>query len=236
VYIDEVEMIAFNGADGVIKFHSTDHASATMYDYPTVADVDNDGHAEILVAHDGMDAAVTIFGDAQNSWAPARKVWNQHAYSITHINDDLSVPVTAVPNFTTYNNFRSGVALPPGETLGDDLQIEIVSVCEEDCDTGYLRVVVRVLNKSNRELAAGVPFSLYVRTATEDVLVGTQTTPAAIPSGKSSKGLVFSVEASLASQAEGLLAKADDNGSGTGMVSECVENDNEFYEEGPFCQ
>lgn len=236
VYIDETQMFAFNGSDGQIKFHSSEHGSRTMYDYPVIADVDNDGHAEILVAHDGWSSGVSIYGDVTNSWAPARKLWNQHGYSITNINDDLSVPQTAVPNFTLYNNYHSALALEPGATLGDDLQAEIVSVCEADCGAGWLRAVVRVLNKSNRELPAGVFLTLYARTADGDVKVGTLMTEAVIPSGMTSEGMVFSLPTSLAKDSEGLLLKVDDDGTGTGLISECVETDNEFWTDGPFCQ
>ena len=53
VYIDEVEMAAYDGATGALKFYSTEHSSATIFDYPVIADVDGDDHAEIVVCHDG---------------------------------------------------------------------------------------------------------------------------------------------------------------------------------------
>ena len=58
-------------------------------------------------------------------------VWNQHAYSITNINDDLSVPVDATPNFTLYNGILHG-----SHQCGvcADLSKTITNVCEDDCD------------------------------------------------------------------------------------------------------
>jgi uncharacterized repeat protein (TIGR02543 family) len=72
--------------------------SGTMGEYPVVADVDNDGEAEIVVT--GTSGAATdsrgyvyIFKAGANTrWAPARRVWNQYAYNAVNINEDLTVP------------------------------------------------------------------------------------------------------------------------------------------------
>ena len=39
-------------------------------------------------------SGVRVIEDAANSWMGTRVVWNQHAYSITNINDDLTVPAS----------------------------------------------------------------------------------------------------------------------------------------------
>ena len=86
--------------------------SRTAFEYPIVADVDNDGHAEICVtcAVSGASGdpaaagkALSLFDDAQirvfesgdpinAPWVPARKVWNQHGYFIVNVNDNLTIP------------------------------------------------------------------------------------------------------------------------------------------------
>lgn len=235
VYIDEVEMIAFNGADGAVKFHSNEHGSDTMYDYPVIADVDADGHAEILVAHDGYSTGLSVYGDATNSWAPVRKVWNQHAYSITNINDDLSVPVTAVQNFTLYNSFHSALAAPPGETLNAEIQSEILEVCTDDCDMGTLRVLVRIENTGSSDLEPGVMVSLYARTGTTNTLLGTATIPDLVASGMTSVGVEIAADAALVAGADSLLVVADDDGTGTGHVPECLEDNNTSPYTGALC-
>ena len=74
--------------------------SGTGWEMPVVADVDNDGAAEIVVAGDEPSGAgsahygtlrVYRSGNEYN-WAPARKVWNQVAYNAININEDLTVP------------------------------------------------------------------------------------------------------------------------------------------------
>lgn len=235
VYIDEVQMVALNGADGAEKFWSDEHSSATMYDYPVIADVDADGHAEILVVHDSWSSGMSVYGDRTDSWAPVRGVWNQHAYSITNINDDLSVPTTAVPNFTRYNSYHSALALAPGEFLAADVASEILDVCEKDCDDGELRVLVQVRNTGSATIEAGMSVALYARFDDGDRLLGVTTLADAVPVERSSPGIEFVVDAAEVAGAEALWVAADDDGTGTGALSECLETDNGFQLDGPFC-
>ncbi|MDP2309631.1 MAG: VCBS repeat-containing protein [Pseudomonadota bacterium] len=232
VYIDEVEMVAYNGADGVVKFLSREHASVTMYDYPVIADLDGDGHTEIVVANQGDDG-ITIYQDATNSWAPSRAVWNQHAYTITNINDDLSVPVTAIPNFTLYNSYHSALPTVGGEALGNELEAEILDVCADDCDSGTLRVWGRGRNSGNGDLEAGIQISLYG--TPDDVLLGTAVTTAITPALMSTESVEFVVDTALLDGVTGLELRVDDDGTGTGLIAECVETNNGFAEAGSWC-
>ncbi len=235
VYEDEVEVVAYNGLDGTVKFQTNEHASDTMYDYPVIADVDADGHAEIVVVHDQYSTGMSIYGDATNSWAPARKVWNQHDYTITNINDDLSVPVTAVPNFTVYNSFHSAMNSAPGVALDAELQAEIVSVCTDDCDAGTLRVVARADNTGGSEIPAGLQVALYGQTSSGNVLLKTADVPDAIASGKSSAGIELDVATADLVGVTALWFVVDDDGTGTGAVAECLEDDNGIAYTGDLC-
>lgn len=77
--------------------------SGTQTEYPVVADVDDDGHAEIIVCSAYQDwwavnftdwqGWVRVYGSAvSGAWSSARKVWNQWAYNSVNINEDLTVP------------------------------------------------------------------------------------------------------------------------------------------------
>jgi hypothetical protein len=232
VYIDEVQMVAYNGTDGRIKFQSDEHSSATMYDYPVVADVDGDDHTEIIIASEGR-YGLAVFEDATNSWAPARDVWNQHAYTITNINDDLSVPTNATPNFTIYNNYHCALAMAPGESIGDELEAELLDVCEDDCGAGVLRVWARGLNSGNGELPAGVKLALFG--TPDDVLLGVAETSRPTPALESTEAVEFAVDAALLDGVTGLEVRVDDDGTGTGAIAECVETNNGFRETGSWC-
>lgn len=235
VYIDEIEMAAYDGATGALKFYSTEHTSDTMFDYPVIADVDADEQAEIVVGHVGQDAAISIYGDEDESWAPARQVWNQHGYSITNINDDLSVPVTAEQNFTSYNSWHSALDGMARDDLTMDLEGEILGLCQDDCDQGVLRVAGWVLNRSEEPLAAGVPVALYAIVDGSKLLVDVQTTTVETPATTTSEVLEFEVDAETAAAANMLWLEADDDGTGTGMVPECSDDNNSYTQTGPFC-
>ena len=74
--------------------------SGTIAEYPVVADVDGDGHAEIVVARaynpwpsSSSEGYISVYGSSTPGvWSSARKVWNQWAYSVVNINEDLTVP------------------------------------------------------------------------------------------------------------------------------------------------
>ncbi|GHT76988.1 hypothetical protein AGMMS50262_16890 [Bacteroidia bacterium] len=71
-------------------------SSGTGYEYPTIADIDGDGQAEILIGGNptgkGANGALRIFKSGGEPWAPARPVWNQYMYNAVNVNDDLTIP------------------------------------------------------------------------------------------------------------------------------------------------
>ncbi len=239
VYVDEVAVYGFDGVTGTLKFKSDEHQSDTLYDYPTIADVNADGHADIVVTHDGnfgAGAGFSVYRDKNNSWAPARSVWNQHAYSITHVNDDLTIPKTATPNFTIYNNFHSAQALPPGEALGAELEAEILSSCDDDCDRGWFIVTGRARNTGVSTMPAGTWLALYADDGGTRTLLDAQQTTADTVSGMSSEAVVFAADTSYLEGVGKIVLVVDDNGTGTGAVSECDEVNNEALLKKPFCE
>ena len=123
-------------ADGVTLANlcpPTTAYSGTITEYPIVADVNADGHAEIIVARayndwnagGGANGWVSVYGSATpGTWSSARKVWNQWAYSSVNINEDMTVPQyrfdvsTAFPNGDKpFNGFLQ--QMPYIDTQGD---------------------------------------------------------------------------------------------------------------------
>jgi uncharacterized repeat protein (TIGR01451 family)/fimbrial isopeptide formation D2 family protein len=82
--------------------------SGTSVDMPVIADIDGSGEARIVVTcgvtNNTTGAAVRSYETASFPWANTRPVWNQQAYFITHINDDLTVPEEQFPNWTVFND------------------------------------------------------------------------------------------------------------------------------------
>jgi len=94
IYRDETSLKIFDGISGTV-LSSFPLGSITGRESPIVADVDNDGQAEILVAgYDNIEGESRLycFETATMPWAPARSVWNQYTYNPTQVNDDLTIP------------------------------------------------------------------------------------------------------------------------------------------------
>ena len=80
--------------------------------------------------HRDCVAGVRVYRDARDRWASSRTIWNQHAYHVTNVNEDGSIPrtSTAVANWSdpTLNNFRQNVQGELGPAPGPDLTIQTV--------------------------------------------------------------------------------------------------------------
>lgn len=112
VYADERKLRIYNGATGAIRFEVS-HASGTGYENPVVADVDGDGNAEIVVASNNYafsgPKGIQVYADSADGWVNTRGIWNQHAYSVTNINEDGTIPAVPDTNWLAVdlNTFRS---------------------------------------------------------------------------------------------------------------------------------
>jgi len=117
VYRDETDLRIIDGPTGT-TIASTPMQSGTGKEFPIVADVDNDGEAEILVngyLESNDEYRLYCFESAAAPWAPARSVWNQPGYHVTNINDDLTVPriqQNRAAFFDTENCLQSTCAQP----------------------------------------------------------------------------------------------------------------------------
>jgi len=118
VYRDELKLRVYRGSDGAVLFE-TEMSSCTWHEYPMVVDVDADGHAEIVTTANnncgyGPQRGIYVFADAGSGWVPTRKIWNQHSYHITNINEDGSIPRHEAINwlFPGLNNFRLNTFSP----------------------------------------------------------------------------------------------------------------------------
>ncbi|HEY0133385.1 MAG TPA: VCBS repeat-containing protein [Nannocystis sp.] len=224
LYADEVAIRFFSGLDGSVKFFSDQHKSGTILEYPVVADVDNDDEVEIVLGHHTATrqiGAVTVYGDADKTWPPGRKVWNQHAYSITNVGNLGEIPAVPQQNWPQYNSFRSAdIGLPPGEFI--ELLAELLDACTDGCD-GAAYIAARVRNAGNVEAPAGIPVTL--RAGPGGPVLATLMTTAPIAPGATGEVLVFAVPAS---DLMGLAPEitVDDIGDGSGVIPECHEDNN----------
>ena len=245
VYQDECHVRVYRGTDGMVLFEE-ESSSATIHEYPLVVDIDADGNSEIVaVANnrspsllgqcrdsagadwDGGRAGVFVYGDARDQWVRTRRIWNQHAYHVTNVRADGTVPDVEPDNWTTpgLNNYRQN-AQGEGVFNAPDLELGL-EVALMGCPS-MVQLRARVRNVGNLGVAAGVPVSFYRGSvASPGELLGTVTTAVDLLPGAST---VVTLDAPI----EGLgpfefHAVADDDGTGAGgagLVEECDEDNN----------
>lgn len=231
VYADEVRLRIYDGATGAVRF-SVAHASGTTYENPLIVDVDGDDNAEIVVASNnyGFPGAtgIRVFRDRTDGWVNTRRIWNQHAYSVTHINDDGTVPAHPIDNWRTpgLNTFRSN---SQGTGSTDPFAAADVTVTEVSagCDraTGALSLNAHVYNQGDAAVSAGLPVAFYQgNPAAGGTLLGVATLSSVLTAGHGAVATLL-----LASAPGGtaeLWAVADSDGTGASRETECVETNN----------
>jgi hypothetical protein len=195
LYNDELRMRVFRGPDGTI-LHDQCNTSGTLKEYPIVVDVDNDDHAEVVLMEnnyafrtcaDGTASrtGIHVFGHPRNEWVRTRRIWNQHTYHVTNIEEDGTVPSAEAPNWTTegLNNFRQNVQ-PDGLFDAPDLVAVDLHADTSSCPV-EMRLSVRVLNQGAAGAPAGIPVSFWDLTDGTRALLGTELTTRSLLPGES---------------------------------------------------
>lgn len=231
IHADEKALRILDGATGEVRFE-TPHSSCTAYENPVVADVDGDGNAEIVVAQNtacglGTFNGIRVFRDRKDGWVNTRPLWNQHAYSVTNVADDGSIPARPALNWLTpgLNTFRSnsqgtGTVRP---FAAPDLVVDDVAVA---CDSeGDATLSARVRNQGDAPASGGVRVAFYRGApGTGGTLLGVGTLSDVVAPGAEAR-----VELGLGAAPGGrgeVFAVVDDDGTGAGRELECREDNN----------
>lgn len=189
VYRDECYLRVYDGNSGTVLF-STPASSATGLEYPTIADVDGDFATEIVVPRTPFtncppkdplfpesgtfksSSGFAIYRDPMDRWANSRPVWNQHVYSVTHIEDDARVPRLSeyVNNWQVdgLNNLRQNSQGNVGALQIADLTVEL-SDLGELCgfEGGEIAITAEVCNRGTNAVQDGVTVD-FLETMTPD--------------------------------------------------------------------
>jgi len=193
-YNDERTFRIYRGPDGM-ELYTRCNTSGTLREYPIVADVDNDDHAEIVLMEnnyafrclDGSASSTGIYvlGHPRNEWVRTRRIWNEHTYHVTNVNEDGTIPTRETPNWTAprLNNFRQNVQ-PDGLFDAPDLLVEDLYVSLRSCPT-RLDVTARVVNRGTSGAPAGVTVTFYEGVGAARVVVGRAVTTRALLPGES---------------------------------------------------
>ena len=242
VYQDECYVWVYRGSDGTVLLQ-IDSTSATIHEYPLVVDVDADGNSEIVAvannrsptlvtqcqtadpAWDGAREGVFVYGDARDQWVRTRRVWNQHAYHVTNVAADGTVPRDEPHNWETpgLNNYRQN-AQGEGVFNAPDLEVGLEVALTGCPDSVTLRA--RVRNVGNLGVSAGVPVTFYEGTlAMPGGVIGTVSTAVDLLPGAST---LVEIEAPLVGDPPyEFHVRVDDDGAGASIVEECREDNND---------
>lgn len=250
LYNDECRFRILHAGDpSTVSVFSTPNSSRTAFEYPVVADVNANGHADIIfAANDAITTSTVCFThhgvrawkDIDDCWINTRRIWNQHAYSITHVNDDGSIPTSQVTNWLTnpsppppiFNNFRTQGWWHEDPTHLPELCVhELRPTQGYRCD-GYGNTVftATVVNNGPITVAPGVNVSFYISTGfgpdnCEHVSkLGTVQTTGSIAKGQTED--VNFVAHMLCNGKYQVDVCVDDDGFGVGKVAEMDETNN----------
>jgi hypothetical protein len=172
VYNDEQYFQVLDGVSGEVLFREP-NPSRTRTEQPIVADVDNDGNAEILfsgnketrIAGDAVPPeeqipGFEIWSSRDDSWVGARPLWNQHTYHITNVLEGGAIPVDEVPSWSVHSGYR--LNRPVDDVLAaPDLVAGAGSFEEGDCGRGILEVCATVDNTGDIRVGPGIVVTFY---------------------------------------------------------------------------
>jgi hypothetical protein len=109
-------------------------------------------------------AGVRVYHDFADRWVRSRPLWNQHAYSITNVNDDGTIPQTSkwTPNWKSatpkYNDFRKNSPGNNDPTKSPDLTAKgSSSICKD----GKLTLSVQVCNRGAAKAPSNYTVTFY---------------------------------------------------------------------------
>ena len=184
VYGDECYVRVYDGPTGAVRF-SVPASTGTGYELPVVADVDGDFATEIVAVRTSSNITCPspdplfpasgpwvskpgflVIRDPEDRWVSSRPIWNQHAYSITHVTDDGRVVQSSqvLRNWEQpgMNNFRQNAQGALGKLALADLTVELSdldAVCSGKTQTVGLQA--RVCNRGTNPVQDGAEIVFY---------------------------------------------------------------------------
>jgi hypothetical protein len=169
---------------------------------------------------------IRVFKDRLNRWASSRPMWNQHAYSITNINDDGTIPSTSMwkqnfdptnnPHLNNYRQNRQGTSgfedLPDITGRFADAQ-----ACVQGA-TGFL-VQASVCNRGKRAVPIAVPVTFYDGNPANGKILCQLKTDGPVPTGGACK--LVSCQVPLDITGKTITVVVNDDGMGGKGTIEC---------------
>lgn len=181
-------------------------------------------------AHPHGVSGIRVYSDANDKWVRSRTIWNQHAYAVTHVNEDGTIPKTSdwkanwkEPNL---NNFRQNV---PGNANGNatgDLTAGASNAYA--CSGATANLSAPICNRGSDDVAAGLSVGFYVD---GQKVCATATTKALAPEECETVTCAWDAPPIDQGSAVDVTVIPNDDGA----YAECKDGNNEGLLKGVFC-
>lgn len=125
MYADETNLFIYDGFGETIM--QSPRCSGTLSEYPVVADVDNDGSAEIVVVSNIMaggtmtSPTLQVIADSDDLWVQARRIWNQHTYHVTNVAENGAILQYEPPSWEVLNTYRTNAQIVEGSIVDPEI-------------------------------------------------------------------------------------------------------------------
>ncbi|MHB8416807.1 MAG: FG-GAP repeat domain-containing protein [Myxococcales bacterium] len=107
--------------------------------------------------HGGAYPGIRVYADAQNRWVDSRPIWNQHAYAVTNVNADGTIPAASkvLNNWQQpgLNNFRENVQGSLTPLAAADLTAAFQPAV---CGSGSALLSAEICNRGAAGVASGI--------------------------------------------------------------------------------
>ena len=235
---DQSRIRVVDGAGNTMNTFS--FSETTIMQYPVIADIDNDGHAEIISVGSGR---LNVFKSVGQPWAPARKVWNQYMYNVTNVNNDLTVPRYYYNNSTAlydpdgvtirrpFNNFLQQATTidPYGRPYYTAVDAAIAGV---DAATTHDSITIDIAytNQGSNTLFAPYRITLYFDSMGGNILQTATIGQDLLPDGNATLHVALPLSNVCRMNTNHLYVSLNDGGNGRaqygGQATECDTSNN----------
>ncbi len=171
-------------------------------------------------------SGIRVLRERLDRWTSSRPMWNQHAYSVSNINDDGSIPQTSswTQNFlrTDLNNYRQNVQ---GGPSSDDFP-DITGKLDQDnvCATvgSSVQLTATVCNRGLKAVGADMPATFYRGDPMDNDILCVSFTNGPVPIGG-----CLEVSCELTGMVSGVVSMVvNDDGMGGQTTVECIDLNN----------
>ena len=172
---------------------------------------------------------VTVYRDVLDRWADSRPMWNQHAYSVTNINDNGTVPKSSqwLKNFRDplLNNYRQNRQTPFSATFLPDITGGLDKATACGSNGRIVTLTGKVCNRGLRTVGANMPATFYLGEPDLGQVLCVSYTSGPIALGDECLPVACDIDGSVADQSEIVMVVNQDE-TGRATTEECNVDNN----------